>query len=381
MVSATTRCPVLRFMLFLSTLVAGVRGFASSASSFAMQHPVLGGGSRILSGTQMLRQQKQQLGCSFSSSRCSGSNAFLARAATTRALRWAGRRRSPDIICAEKANGVKQPSEAKPKPVLILGAGWVGSRLAQSLQDDDIAVTVTNRPGTDAQKKPPYFRPVELACPPFQRVDFKLDDESTWEGLPPPETLSAAVLTFPVTEKPSAFWEAYLSKVPSVLAFSTTSVYQVDQPGQSVDETTPLKGPRAEAEEYMRQRGATVLTIAGIFGDQRTPRAICTCLSTYTQSGGAMNGRKQLNMVHVEDIVAASRKLLASPLHGERINVAGHHFFLSELVQHCKHPAIPDAPDTDLSSKCVCSQRLLDEVMPEGYAFVEPIPKAVAVST
>ena len=89
-------------------------------------------------------------------------------------------------------------------------------------------------------------------------------------------------------------------------------------------------------------------------------------------------------MVHVEDIVAASRTLLsslrspASPLHGERINVAGHHFFLSELVTHCKHPTIPDAPDTDLSSKCVCSARLLNEVMPEGYAFVEPIPKRAA---
>ena len=58
------------------------------------------------------------------------------------------------------------------KPVLILGAGWVGSRLAQSLENDGIPVIVTNRPGTDAQAKPPYFRPVELTCPPFQRVDF-----------------------------------------------------------------------------------------------------------------------------------------------------------------------------------------------------------------
>jgi len=262
------------------------------------------------------------------------------------------------------------------KPVLVLGAGWVGSRLAQSLQSDDLPVIVTNRPGTDAQSKPPYFRPVELTCPPFQRADFDLSAPETWAALPPPESLGAAIITFPVTEVPtvSAFWEAYLGKVPNVLAFSTTSVYQVDTPGQTVDEATPLKGPRAEAEEYMRQRGATILTIAGIFGDQRTPRAICTCLSTYTQTGGALNGRKRLNMVHVEDIVAASRTLLAKPLGGERINVAGHDFFLSELVSHCKHPAIPDAPDTDLSSKCVCSERLLNEVMPAGYTFVEPIP-------
>ena len=78
-------------------------------------------------------------------------------------------------------------------------------------------------------------------------------------------------------------------------------------------------------------------------------------------------------MVHVDDIVAASRALLVSPRQSERINVAGNHFFLSELIQHCKHPAIPDATDRDLSSKCVCSDRLLEEVMPEGYEFVKPL--------
>ena len=77
-------------------------------------------------------------------------------------------------------------------------------------------------------------------------------------------------------------------------------------------------------------------------------------------------------MVHVDDIVAASRTILAKPLPKERINVAGPNFSLEELVQHCKHPSVPDGPDTDLASKCVCSQRLLTEVMP-GHEFIVPI--------
>lgn len=60
-------------------------------------------------------------------------------------------------------------------------------------------------------------------------------------------------------------------------------------------------------------------------------------------------------MVHVDDIVKATAACLETPQPGRRINVAGHHFALSELIQHCKHPTIPDFPDTDLSSKCVAT--------------------------
>ena len=96
-------------------------------------------------------------------------------------------------------------------------------------------------------------------------------------------------------------------------------------------------------------------------------------MSTYTSAGGALNGRKRVNMVHVDDIVAASRRCLSSPQLGRRINVAGHHFYLSQLIQHCKHPAVPDMPDTDLSSKMVSSDVLLNELMPDGFDFVQPV--------
>lgn len=91
-----------------------------------------------------------------------------------------------------------------------------------------------------------------------------------------------------------------------------------------------------------------------------------------------LNGRKQINMVHVDDIVQASRACLRDPQPKRRINVAGHHFFLSELISHCKHPAVPDAPDQDLSSKCVESNVLLSELMPDGYEFVQPLTRTRA---
>lgn len=46
---------------------------------------------------------------------------------------------------------------------------------------------------------------------------------------------------------------------------------------------------------------------------------------------------------------------------------------LVDLVTHCKHPEIPDTDSADFNSKIVSSDRLLEELMPEGYSFVDPL--------
>jgi S-adenosylhomocysteine hydrolase len=113
------------------------------------------------------------------------------------------------------------------KPVLILGAGWVGSRLATELLGDGTRVIVTHRPGFNAKTKPPYFRPLPLDLPPESSLEFDLSEPATWDALPKPDSLSAVVITFPLAAGPEAFWDFYLSRVPNVLCLSSTSVYQV----------------------------------------------------------------------------------------------------------------------------------------------------------
>ena len=46
--------------------------------------------------------------------------------------------------------------------VLILGAGWMGSRVAAALRKQGGEVEVTHRPRTNLEAKDPYFRPVDL---------------------------------------------------------------------------------------------------------------------------------------------------------------------------------------------------------------------------
>lgn len=298
-----SKCPVmLMYFLILDLFVLPVRGLAtgflqrSSAAVVSNGMPSTKFIPPVLRCSSRSREQHRAVDRLFTSPGMHRHCAPSARGADWFAKRHGRLRVASPRLCAASSDEQLMPAGKNGKPVLILGAGWVGSRLALSLQEDDVPVVVTNRPGTDLQAKPPYFRPVELECPPFKRVEFDINEPATWEGLPDPASLAAAIVTFPcATGSAEPFWDAYLSRVPTggVLCFSTTSVYRVDVPGQDVDEATPLKAtPRCLGEEYMRERGATCLTISGIFGDQRTPRAICTCLSTYTTAGGALNGRK-----------------------------------------------------------------------------------------
>jgi len=259
---------------------------------------------------------------------------------------------------------------------LILGAGWVGSRLAKKLVAEGRTVAVTNRPGTQEKVKPLYFRPVTLPDEVTERMVFDLDSRETWESLPPPETFDSVVVTFPLSSaEVVAFWDEYLCRVPHVICYSSTSVYEVTTPGQNVDERTPLKGTlRTNTEETVMERGASVLTISGIFGEPRGPRGVCACLTAYSSAGGNLNAGSSINMVHVQDILEATCRCLHNPRRGERLNVAGAHFQLAELVKHCKHPAIPESlSGPDYNSKIVSSDRLLKEVMPSGYSFVPPM--------
>ena len=205
-----------------------------------------------------------------------------------------GRRARAIALLLVSSARALQPGPQAGEGVLILGAGWVGSRLGVRLFDEGEKVLVTNRPRTVVSRKDPYFRPVDLP-PEVDRRAFDVNDRNTWAALPPPEGLNAAVLTFSTApEQCTPFWDEYLSRVPRVVCYSSTAVYRVDKPDQLVTEATALRPtPRALAEAYMQERGATVLTISGIFGEPRGSRGVCNRLSAYTSSGGTLNGRKR----------------------------------------------------------------------------------------
>jgi len=181
----------------------------------------------------------------------------------------------------------------------ILGAGYVGQALLRRFP----AAAATRR-----QAMPPALA-------------FDLRDPVSWNN--PPLANHTVVWTFPA-EPPAlvqAFSAARLQDAAGLIVLGSTSAYRVpdaaDSPPVSVTEASPLdlNQPRVQGEEWLRERGATVLRLAGIFGPGREPVG-------WLRKGLIKDGAKLVNLIHVDDIVAVIAELLAHPRPGERINVA-----------------------------------------------------------
>jgi nucleoside-diphosphate-sugar epimerase len=186
-------------------------------------------------------------------------------------------------------------------PLTILGAGYVGRAL---LQRFPAAVATRRTPASD-----------------LGLLAFDLQDRGTWRN--PPLAGRAVVWTFPAAPLAAvqAFYEAHLNAAANLIVLGSTSAYlapeSAESPFVTVTEQTPLdmSQPRVQGEEWLRQQGATVLQLAGIFGPGRDP-------ADWLKRGLIKDGAKLVNLIHVDDIVAVITHLLAHTRPGERINLA-----------------------------------------------------------
>ncbi|MFZ9594864.1 MAG: hypothetical protein ACO3A2_02175 [Bdellovibrionia bacterium] len=187
-------------------------------------------------------------------------------------------------------------SENKRLPLLILGGGYVGSRVAEKYPEARVT----------------------------HRNDFDLRKRSTWSAellrVPPG---SSVLWTFPAAADPLdealalEFFETHL-KSCQVLILGTTSAYRVSVLDEWITEESELNWdqPRTRAEEKLRQKGACILHLAGIFGPARDPL-------TWYQKGWIQAGLSDLNLIHVEDVVRVVGLLFANPqIASQRFNLS-----------------------------------------------------------
>jgi nucleoside-diphosphate-sugar epimerase len=177
--------------------------------------------------------------------------------------------------------------------LLILGAGWVG----EALRERHPEARVTHR------------RPREGA------LAFDLAREETWEDLPSAENV---VWTFPAApaDRAIALFERHFAR-SKVVVLGSASAYVAPAPDSLVDEETPLDltQPRVAAEEALRLRGAAVLHLAGLWGPGRDPLR-------WLSEGRIRNGGKYVNLVHLDDVLAAIDAVFARFERGLRLNVS-----------------------------------------------------------
>lgn len=239
------------------------------------------------------------------------------------------------------------------RKLVILGGGYVGRILAARHP----GAVVTHRPATSRGAG---------------ELPFDLAQPATWVGLPTED--ADVVWTFPARPLDAVqdFYRLKLATSRTLIVLGSTSAYQVREPGETVTEDTPLDltQARVQGEEWLRERGATVLQLAGIFGPDRRPERWLT-------KGLIKNGRKLVNLVHVEDIIATIEACIVTPQPGRRFNVSnGLAPAWSNLVAHFK--ALGELPadftlaesDPGTDNKVISNARLR-EFMP-GRAFLAP---------
>ncbi len=194
---------------------------------------------------------------------------------------------------------VKQTQAPGDANLTILGAGYVGQAL---LKRFPAAIATRRQPDEGS----PMLR-------------FDLADRGTWAPVPVRDR--HVVWTFPAQPLSAvqAFHEEHLAGAASLVVLGSTSAYRLPDAGDvvDVDEQSPLDMSRDRVcgEEWLRQQGASVLQLAGIFGPGRDP-------ASWLIRGRIRDGAKLVNLIHVDDIVAVIVELLTRPRPGVRINLA-----------------------------------------------------------
>ena len=197
-------------------------------------------------------------------------------------------------------------------PLIVLGSGYTGRVLHRIGTLQGWIVHTTSR------------NPVNnlAGIPSEQRVQFDLEQPSTWPNIPMGADLIWCFPAMPL-EQVQAFMHRHDTPTPRIVVLGSTSAYELsDQPAEYppswIDEAAPidLSKPRVQGEEYLRNMlEAIVLRVAGIYGPGRNPL-------DWIKQGRISPSRKYVNLIHVEDLAAICLAVVEKGKPGETYNVS-----------------------------------------------------------
>jgi len=242
-------------------------------------------------------------------------------------------------------------------PTLVLGRGYVAQALLKAYPEH---FSVTSREGSTLGKgtcdQPKYFN---------------LTDSESWSVV---DSFERIVWTFPAAQSATEiesslkFFETKCMTKKKVLILASTSAYLVSDAGALVDESYPLdlRQPRVHAEEELRDRGACILHLAGIYGPGRDPL-------NWLQRGLIKSPDSFINLVHSSDICQIVMSWLNSDgLSQRRFNASdGRHRTWFQMIEDLKSAGLLECSfelslESDSarsgSSKRVCNEVLKKEL-------------------
>jgi hypothetical protein len=230
---------------------------------------------------------------------------------------------------------------------LILGCGYVGSALANKIPDS----VFTYRSVQKAEER--------------NGIYFSLDDLNSWENIP---AVGDVIWTLPAAplNLVQEFHNTVLHDCNRIVVYGSTSCYLTTKSEETVTEenSLDLNRDRVAGEEFLRNTGATILVLSGIYGPDREP-------VNWLRKGLIRSPDKRVNLIHRDDIVDITLYLLNENrlTEGERINLSdGVGRLWSEIAGYYLIDIKTD--DTLVKNKIISNQKLRG-LLPDGFQFRE----------
>jgi nucleoside-diphosphate-sugar epimerase len=226
---------------------------------------------------------------------------------------------------------------------LILGNGYCGSRLIKTAKN----ALVTSRAPKDSNI-----------------VYFDLNDAGSWKNLPKAKTI---IWTFACKNQVNEIeLFKYLREISQqIIIYSTSSVYNHEYNDQVITESSSLNfdNPRLIVEEKLRELGANIFTLCGIFGPNRDPK-------NWLLKGLIKSPQKTVNLIHVDDIIELTIELSQLALKSKRINLcSGRSDCWDDLAKHYGYEFPKLIPENKTLRKTIKSE-LLESLLKKNHSFL-----------
>jgi nucleoside-diphosphate-sugar epimerase len=217
----------------------------------------------------------------------------------------------------------------KNSSVLIVGCGWVGKKLGEQLFDDGFTVFGTTRSSSNfSSLNEAGIKPVKLELPATSLSEIRL-----------PEVDSVLISISPGRGKNRSEYPTVIGQLSRVLAerniqvlmYSSTSAYgnatyEVTETEAAPDRNSDNAMIAAEGALLEHSPDAVILRLCGLYGENRHP------VKYMAGRTDIADGDAPVNLVHREDVIQVTQKIISENIRGEIFNVcSGSHPSRSEI--------------------------------------------------
>ncbi|MEM7182380.1 MAG: hypothetical protein AAF518_15810 [Spirochaetota bacterium] len=202
-------------------------------------------------------------------------------------------------------------------------------------------------------------------------VIFDTMVRKTWKNL---SQANCCLITCPLREGSDFVFKELLHFLKEhfsmIVLLSSTSVFLEKGSQQiSINEESVLDPTKTQVkrEEQLLSIGASVLTLSGIYGLNRSPL-------TWLQKNLVSNNKLFVNLIHVEDIVEIITRVFQKKIQGERYIVSdGQKHYWETIIEFCKEkgmlaPEFQRTKQKEPIHRYLSNKKLL-KILPSDFTF------------